>query len=95
MNKNQTKYYVELPQDEHNNLSYTAGNPCVIQCEYEPRKVRKGTLRMLGRLRVIKPERIAKSWPTLSERLWLETDGPARDLSELEWRELVKDYLSS
>ncbi len=79
--------FVELPQDEYNNRSYTNGQARVIRAKIEPGKGKPGTFGGLATLHVIEPKDF--TWPQLSELVWKEIDYPAGEISNEVWRELV------
>lgn len=82
-------FVIELPGDEWGNRGYTNSQACVIEWETgwdadHPE-----------RARVLAPPRIATTWPTINAHpAWgmphAEVQGPARDLTEQEYAQLVE-----
>jgi hypothetical protein len=88
----ETKFYIELPADEHGNTAYP---PAVVEARYHP--AGRVPLRPLDNterpcMTVLAPREIASRWPswyTDSYGGFTETEGPARILTRDEYDTII------
>ncbi len=79
--------FVELPQDEYNNRSYTNGQPRVIRAKIKLMVDKPRLFEEPFTLYIIEPKDFP--WLKLNGWRWKEVDHPAGEISNEVWRELV------
>lgn len=81
----EAKFYVELPGDSYGNTHY---GPRVIKGRFYREKSFFSD-RMLEFIEIIEPSYMKESWSRVSATMFVECEGPARDLLPAEHRLLT------